>query len=379
MKNCETIFVYPHQLFRIIPFDSGLPVTQISLENGTTVTIPVIPGTQIDVATGTINPGEDESDSSEEEEEIVGEEPDEVESNEESAEPETQNNDKPSMAKPQSNGSPNNGYPNPFANPYLQFPFNAYPNVPPFNPYFGATPQFGAPQNYFNYPGSKKPARVPTERAPEHTPASMKDGNEPTSSEGNSEEELGGGNTENGNVPDGSNGVQTVSTPNKPTKNKINADRVVNNQIPPNFQSPYFNYFNTFNPNQFYQNNANGFNGANANNRPEYQQQFVASNPQFNGFNPYNFPQNANPFGNPQFNGFPNQGVNIKKQNNKNRPHGSQIQPVITNGYKYPDNKKFPPNVYKEVVKPVSTTQNNDDPVSSEEDVENSEMIDDDN
>lgn len=361
-------------------------MTQISLENGTTVTIPVIPGTQIDVATGTINPGEEESESSEEEEEegIVGEEPDEVESSEESAEPETQNSNKPSTAKPQNNASPNNGYPNPYANPYLQFPFNGYPNVPPFNPYFGATPQFGAPQNYFNHPGVKKPARAPAERAPspEHTPASMKDENEQTSSEGISEEESGEGNTENGNqvnVPDGSNGSQTVSTPNKPNKNKISADRVVNNQTPPNFQSPYFNYFNTFNPNQFYQNNANAFNGANANNRPEYQQQFVASNPQFNGFNPYNFPQNANPFGNPQFNGFPYQGGNIKKQKNKNRPYGSPIQPVTTNDYQYSNNKKFAPNVYKEVVKPVIIPQNNDDSDNSEEDVEDSEMIEDDN
>lgn len=340
---------------------TGPPLTQISFENGTTVTIPVIPGTQIDVSLQGVNTSDEDKTSEEissEEEDSVGEELAGVTGNSE-----TEMQNKPATSTPTFNG------PYPFGNSFLPFPnfqyngftnglpLNGFPNglppngfpngiptngfpngIPPNGFPNGIPPNFAGaqqlqfpaqfppqfpPQNYFGQgpfkqhniqvekvtsPG-KIPERLPHERAPEPF---KRPENEDNSSDESSED------TEIKEQPNS----QSTSYPNQDSNN---------NRFPQNIPPQYANYFNTLNPNQYYPNNGNSFNGNNP--YQQYQPQF-SSNSQFN---PYNFQQNTIPFTNPQFNGNVNQGfnnLNLKKQQhvkhkpyNKNRGHpGAHVE-----------------------------------------------------
>lgn len=388
-------------------FNSELPFTSISLENGTTITIPIIPGTQIDVATGTVNADEIEAGRNEEgDTEPQNGEYDKVEEAEESSRadqpkdeksqganavpPQTQpitddtnamniitpTSNAPSTdassaiepttttapAKPHippNNGPPNNGAPNPFVNPFLQypqFPFNNYPNAQPFAGYPNGAAFSGYPNgfpypppNFYNQPVKKKPQRGSTDKLQPHTERVSDSSQEDT--EDNSEEDDEDGN--DSGTDDQSNGSNTMSSSNTPQKNTANMDQTKNG-LPPNYPQPnpnypYWNYFNSFNPNQYYPIAPNALNGAKKPNAAPQFNQF-ASNPQFNQFNPQNFQPPLNNY-NPQYNVYPSQKITSssnKKTNNKSRPPSIGNQPVTPSTFKYSYNRKVRPSTNKD-------------------------------
>lgn len=379
---------FPSQIDHFVILNAELPTTSISLENGTIITIPIVPGTQIDVAAGTINTSPDKD--VQNDADVMDDVEDDLN------ESEMQNSKKPSdaSAATKPHASPNRNGLNPFANQYLQYPNFAFnPNAPqfaqpqnfpqsqnyPHSSQFHQSPQnphaFGAsassspssfPPHYFNQAFPNAPPRTLVVKAP-HVPK----GTAPVSNqyENNKDEPRVDG-TENESQsntesPASDSTLSTMPPPNIPQKNQEPSK----NQIPSNY-SPYFNYYNTFNPNQYYPNNFNG--GKN----PNIPQQYSAPNQQFNHFNPqynpYNFQPPPNYYSNPQLSS--NQGVmnsNKKKQKVKHRPNENENESTTeSNTVKHKYNRRARPTTHKKI-KPT----HNENSHTTEETVEKIEVI----
>lgn len=349
-----------------------------------------MPGTQIDVAAGTINTTPDKN--AQNDADVM----DDVE--DDFNESEKQNKNKPSTATAGQAASKPDALPNhnPFANQYLQYPNFAFnPNAPQFaqpqhfpqsqnyphsshfhqssqNPHaFGASASSGPSsfpsQNYFNQQFSNAPPmhQVKASHLPKGAaPMSNQDKINKDDPKVDSSENENQSNTES---PSSDGTQSTMPTSNAPQKNQEPSK----NQIPSNYL-PYYNYFNTFNPNQYYPNNFNG--GKNPNIPSQYsapnQQQFNQFNPQYN---PYNFQPPPNYYNNPQFS--TNQGVmnsNKKKQKVKHRPNENENQSTTeSNTVKHKYNRRARPTTHKKI-KPT----HNENLYTTEEIVEKIEVID---
>lgn len=375
-------------------FAIELPTTSISLENGTTITIPILPGTQIDVATGTINTAHDAQNDAEFMDDVEEEDSDESE---------IQNNMKPFgglneqvALKP---NTPQNHHP--FANQFVQYPnfafnpnalqlphgsqFSQPPNFPQSH-HYPHSPQFqqsvgplGPPQNFFQQP-FKLPSSPMVVKPPEssNAPAQM------SSQETNESEENDEPNVGDAKAVTPSNAAEPTATATDATPQKTQEPPA--NQIPPHLL-PYFNYFNAFNPNQYYQGNFNG--GVKS---PDAAPQYPAPNQPFQQFNPqynpYNFhPQPPQPqpqpqpqpppnyYNNPQLT--PNQGAlnsNRKKQKLKLRPNVNENQDTIASTTpKNVHNRRTRPTTNKKIKPPKEEPNGNLEVVNADHNFDSGE------
>lgn len=366
-----------------------LPTTSISLENGTTITIPILPGTQIDVAAGTINASPDKDAQND------GDVMDDVE--DDLNEEEVQINKRPSsestatapQAAGKPNGPPNHNNPHPYANQYLQYPNFAFnPNAPqfaqsqnyPHSSHFHQSPQnphgYGSssgpspysPPHYFNQPIPNAPTRTVNVKSPSKGSASQpsQDKNnkdEPSADDAETQPESE--NQSSTESPASDDSKSTMPTSSIPQKNQEPSK----NQIPSNYVHPYYNYFNTYNPNQFYQGQLSG--GKN----PNIPQQYSDPNQQFNQFNPqynpYNFQPPPNYYNNPQIPTSQNiMGSNKKKHKVKHRPNENENQPSTeSNTFKHSYNRRSRPTTQRKT-KPTHNSH------KTEEMADNVEVVD---
>lgn len=351
---------------------SELPTTSISLENGTTITIPILPGTQIDVAAGTI-PVKDEEKDSQNDAEITDdvEEDTEEDTEEDSNESEMQSDKEPpesstasvaqTAAKP--NARPNH---NPYPNRYVPYPNFAFdPNAPQFSqpPNFPQSQYYSHPTQFHPFPNAPphtlivKSPILPKTDAPKSNQEKNSKDDEPRGDVSESENQSSTGSS-------ASISLQKNQEPSK-------------NQIPSNYM-PYFNYYNTFNPNQYYPSNVNGPNGVRIG--PNYQAQYPNQfNPQYY---PYNFqpppsqPQPQNHYANSQLSS--NRAVlnprpNRKKQKVKHRPNDNNENQSTTesNAMKTPYNRSTQPSSHAKI-KPTHSENSH----ITEKSVENTEVMD---
>lgn len=293
------------------------------MENGTTITIPILPGTQIDVTAGTINTSLNDKEVQSDAEVL-----DDVE--EDSDESDLQKNKKPKPSDESSEpiaSKPSHTNLNPFANQYVPYPNYAFnPNAQQF------------PQNAPNYPQShnyphhtqqyhQSPGVSPSSSHPQQTYFHQTFGNVPHLSNGGVRpSNQGSDSSEEDNDNDEVDSEEETQQSNAPGPSAAASGRpqknhqpTVTNQIPSNLV-PYYSYYNGYNPTQYYQTN---FNGAVKN--PNIPPQYSVPNQQYNQFNPYNYqPSSSSYYSNPQYT--PNlQAVttnsNKKKQKVKQRPN----------------------------------------------------------